>query len=253
VQLKFLTLNLFEGGVFWNNALDFLISQQPDIFCLQEAYNSYDENLAPNLRSVEILAKHFNNYYFRFAPLLRHIRQEGKIEFGNLIFSRFPIISHREVFFDIPYDPEYVREEKKGDYRRIPRNLQLAEIKANDKIINVGNVHGIWDFHGRDNPRRLQMSKIIVKEIKDRQNVILAGDFNISPDTKTIKNIEKELNSVFKESLISTFNMSHKTNPGYAAAAVDMIFVSKNIKIFNKSCLQVDVSDHFPLICRLDF
>ncbi len=252
MKLKFLTLNLFEGGVFWNNMLDFLIKENPDIFCLQEAYNSYDENLAPNLRSAELLAKQFNTYYFRFAPLLRHIRPEGKIEFGNLVFSRFPIISHQEIFFDIPYDPDFIKEKCHGDFQRIPRNMQRVEIKLNGKIINVFNVHGIWGFHGRDTQRRLKMSEIIVKEIKDKENVIMAGDFNLSPNTKTIKKIENHLVSVFGTSLVSTFNMKRKTNASYGKAAVDMIFVSKNIKVLDKFCYQVDVSDHLPLGCLVE-
>lgn len=251
MKIKFLTLNLFEGGLLFDNIVDFLQKQKADIMVFQEAHNSFNEKLANNLRSIQLLAGKFSSYYFRFAPMWVDNRAEGKIEFGNAVFSRFPIISENTVFFDIPFDPNYKREDQKGDYTYIPRNMLHAEVKAEETNINIFNIHGIWGFDGRDTKRRLKMGQTIIDNIKDKKNVILAGDFNLSPDTKTVGNIEKHLVSIFGEELTSTFNMKHKSDPGYAKAAVDMIFVSKNIKVMEKACPQVDVSDHLPLICSL--
>ena len=100
--------------------------------------------------------------------------------------------------------------------------------------------------------RRLQMGRIIAKEIQDKKTVILAGDFNLQPDTDTVKLITKHLTSVFGSSLISTFNMKRKTNPGYATAAVDMVFVSTDIRVLSAKCPQVEISDHLPLVCELE-
>lgn len=252
MKLKFLTLNLFEGGLLFDNIIDFLHQQKADIFVLQEAYNSHDEKLAPNLRSIQLLSKEFKSYYFRFSPMFLDNRAEGKIEFGNVVFSRFPITADKVIFFDIPYDLNFKREDKKKDFTHIPRIMQNLEIKAVKTKINVFNIHGIWGFHGRDTSRRLKMGQTIIEKIKGKKNVIMAGDFNLSPNTRTVGNIQKYLISVFGERLTSTFNMKHKNDPGYAKAAVDMIFVSKNIKVIEKSCPQVDVSDHLPLVCLLE-
>jgi endonuclease/exonuclease/phosphatase family metal-dependent hydrolase len=56
---------------------------------------------------------------------------------------------------------------------------------------------------------------------------------------------------VFGEELKTTFNMKHKDNPGYATAAVDMMFISPDIKVSEKACPEVDVSDHLPLVVQL--
>ncbi|MBI3620307.1 hypothetical protein HY214_04160 [Candidatus Roizmanbacteria bacterium] len=95
------------------------------------------------------------------------------------------------------------------------------------------------------------MSKVIIDEIKDKENIILAGDFNVKPKTKTITDIENYLVNVFKNELKSTFNMRQKTDPGYATAVVDMIFVSRNFKVAKHSCPDIDVSDHLPLVAEL--
>ena len=46
--------------------------------------------------------------------------------------------------------------------------------------------------------------------------------------------------------------MKRKTDPGYAAAVVDMIFISKNIEVISHDCPQVDISDHLPLVCKFN-
>ena len=114
---------------------------------------------------------------------------------------------------------------------------------------------GIWGLDGGDNSARFKMSDIIVEQIKDKEKVLLAGDFNLKPNTQTIKNIEKYLTNVFKDELKSSFNLSRKNLekfPGYATAVVDMLFVSSDIKLLTHSCPQVDVSDHLPLICEFE-
>ena len=93
------------------------------------------------------------------------------------------------------------------------------------------------------------MSQKIVNNLQGKEHVILAGDFNLQPNTQTISNIEKQLKNVFRGELKTTFNMKRKDNPGYASAVVDMIFVSKHIKILKHYCPNVDVSDHLPLVC----
>lgn len=46
--------------------------------------------------------------------------------------------------------------------------------------------------------------------------------------------------------------MRRKSNPGYATSVVDMIFTSPDIRVVSKSCPDVDLSDHFPLIATLE-
>jgi endonuclease/exonuclease/phosphatase family metal-dependent hydrolase len=119
-------------------------------------------------------------------------------------------------------------------------------------ILNIFNIHGIWGLDSKDNERRLKMSKIIVDEIKNKENVILAGDFNVNPNTKTIENIELYLKNVFKDELKTTFNMKQKVGKGYVTSVVDMIFVSKYINAIRHYCPDLDISDHLPMVCILE-
>jgi endonuclease/exonuclease/phosphatase family metal-dependent hydrolase len=96
------------------------------------------------------------------------------------------------------------------------------------------------------------MARIIAEQVKGFQNVILAGDFNMNPDTESISLIEQELKSVFSSDLKSSFNMNHKKNPNFASAVVDMIFLSKPITVIEKYVSNVDVSDHLPLFVKIE-
>lgn len=255
MRLKVITLNLFQGGLYFKNIKDFLKKENPDVLCLQEANDNKDKKLAENFRSIETLKEILPNYYYHFAPELLEIREEGKIPVGNAIFSRFPITKTNAIFYDIPYGEyeAYLENDIKYDFSIKPKNLEYTQIKLNGIKLNFFNTHGIWGHNGKDTRRRLRMGQIIINNIKDKNNVVLAGDFNLSPITQTIMNIEKHLKNVFTDDLATTFNIRLKPHHGdYAASVVDMVFVSKDIRILKKYCPDVDVSDHFPLVCVLE-
>lgn len=254
MKIKFISLNLFEGGILFDNVFDFLDKEKPDVVALQEVYDGKDIDLPKNLRSLEVLKEHFKSWDYHFAPEFLLVRDEGKIEIGNAIFSKFPINKTITKDFGIPYG-EHPLVPPDGDFSTNPRNIQCCEVEVNKKTINVCNLHGIWGLSGEDSPERLKMSEVITDLIQDKDNVILAGDFNLRPNTKTIENIEKHLTNIFKDELATSFNLKRKNLekfPGYATSVVDMIFASKDLKIIFHNCPQVDVSDHLPLICEFE-
>lgn len=248
--ITFLNLNIWLGGKLFDQVFTFLKKENADIIHLQEVNNGSDTRWERQFRTLEFLKREFPSYYCVFAPHVLDRRPFGKVEQGNAIFSRFPIHADEVIFYDVAFGERSEEEEK--DWSTWPCNLQHATIQVGGTKLHVFNTHGPWGIDGKDNPRRLRMSKVILQHIQMREHVILSGDFNVRPNTVTIQNIEHHLTNVFGNELISTFNMKRKDNPGYADSVVDMIFVSKNIKILEKDCPTVDVSDHLPLICKLE-
>jgi endonuclease/exonuclease/phosphatase family metal-dependent hydrolase len=251
MKLKCITLNIWFGGKLFDNIIAFLKKENPDILLLQEVYDGTDEVLEKRFRSFHEMKKLLDFSFADFASGFLDTVQNGfRVDRGNAIFSKFPIVKKENIFFDILYSTTYIDSEKTAPFA--PRNMQHVLIQLPEKKLNVFNVHGIWREHGEDDAERLRMSDIIMQHTKNKEHVLLAGDFNLKPNTQTVHNIEKYLHSVFNNSLISTFNMKHKTKNGYATAAVDMFFISKNIKIQNAMCPAVDVSDHYPLLVNLE-
>ncbi len=259
MKLKVIDLNLWQGRLL-EQAVDFLKLENPDIILLQEVF---DGHTADNdaLNSLSILKAKLGEYKFQaFAPAFFVVVDGVEIPQGQAIFSKFPIQNVRAIFYDVPYGPMELnvadlKEEvhvNKSDGSTIPRNLQHALIQADDKTLHVFNTQGVWGYNGLDSPRRIAMGQVIADNVAGKSNVILSGDFNMDPNTQAMAQVEKYLTSVFKYNLPTTFNMKRKTNPGYAEAAVDMFFVSPEIKVLNQACKQVDVSDHLPLVVELD-
>lgn len=248
MEFKFISLNIWKGNLI-DKVVAFLDKEKPQILALQEVFNGKDKKREKKYWTYQYLQKKLDLPYSFYAPECLYKLDEGKVEHGNAIFSRFPLKDQEVRFYDIEFSQDYV--DKPGNYENHPHNLQHARAEVKDKNLHLFNTHGIWGLSGRDNQRRLQMSRTIVETVKNHKHVVLAGDLNLQPDTQTIKNIEKQLDNVFKDKLISTFNMKRKSNPGYKTAVVDMIFVSPAIEVLDRCCPQEDISDHFPLVCTL--
>jgi endonuclease/exonuclease/phosphatase family metal-dependent hydrolase len=237
-----------------DNILAFLKQEDPDIISLQEVYNSHDESMPRNFRTLDVLNKELTLPYSGFSPAFKNTKKEKEAVQGNAVLSRFPISKTTEMFYDEPYKEYFDHEQNPKEFPFVPRNLQHCEIQLERLTLNVFNTQGIWGTDGHDNERRLQMGNIIYEEVTKTKNVILAGDFNLFPDTKAMEPIQQELHNVFKNELTTSFNMKRKTDPNtnYATSVVDMMFVSQNIKVLEHSCPEVDISDHLPLIATLE-
>ena len=249
MQLKFITLNLENGGSMIERAAEFILHEKPDILFLQEAYNGLDTNLPERLRSVTVLQNASKFEHSSFAPAFFELSQN--LERGNAILSRFPFSLKKAINFVAPY--EKIREyDLEPDYRMSPRILQSDVVEINGTSVKLLNMHGAWDFHGNDTEVRFDQSKLLLNEFDERDIVITAGDFNMFPETKAIALIEQRLENVFGNSLRTTFNMKRKESPSFATAVVDMVFISKHFKVIQKNCPQIDISDHLPLVVVLD-
>lgn len=250
MHLKILSLNLFEGGLFWENIEAFLLREKADIMCFQEAFDS-DENQPLSFQSIKRLRSLFPKYHYYHSPEMHETWPHGSGDTGNAIFSKFPIVDQKTVFLHRAYE-RIIRPADEKDFSHYPKNMQHVVVEIDRKQLHVCNLHGIWELSGGDTPERLQMSEIISKEIADHQPLILMGDFNLRPNTQTIAKIEEKLTNAFKDKLTTTFNMRHKTNPGYATAVVDMFFASHDVKVLTAECPEDDVSDHKALVVTID-
>lgn len=250
MHLKILNLNLWEGGLLWENIESFLRLENPDILCLQEA-NTGTADQPENFHTLERLTPLFPEYYSYFSPELHQTWPDGTNgDAGNLIFSRFPIAEQKTIFLHGEYE-RIIRDEAKG-FSHYPKNMQSVILDVGEKSLHVLNMHGVWGLDGGDTPERLKMSEMIIDEIRGKSPLVLMGDFNLKPDTETIRNIEAHLTNVFAGEMESSFNMRHKTNPGYATAVVDMFFATSDIQIVAKSIPDDDVSDHKPLLVSVE-
>ncbi len=238
--MKIISLNTWGGRIHEPLLNFFEKHKDADIFCLQEIYHEArgkendDEyqndahNLFIDIRNI------LNNHKGYFRPAVGDY-------YGLAIFVKNDI--HVEQEGDISI---YSVEEYKGGGNH-SRNLQYIKLIDKESKLLVANVHGIWNGKGKtDTPERLEQSKRI-KEFLNEMNskTVLCGDFNLLPDTKSVKILEEDMENLVKEYGVSTTRSSYYTKPEKFA---DYIFVTSGIKVKDFKVLQDEVSDHLPLL-----
>ncbi len=101
--VKFVSLNMWHGGVLLDEILQFLNEQNADVVLLQEVYNGSDPSLPQQYRSLQVLNECLGYGFHDFvADYLDLDRTNGKAQRGNAILSRLPIVKKEAIFFDNP-------------------------------------------------------------------------------------------------------------------------------------------------------
>jgi endonuclease/exonuclease/phosphatase family metal-dependent hydrolase len=253
MKLKVMSLNMWHGGYLWDAAVEFIKSEDADILLLQEAYDGHDPSTERRFRMMDEFNSLLGYEYSDFAKVMNYVTPEGSFPHGNAIFTKFPITSRSFSYFTEPSPGRDEYEDIPENWPILPSVLQHVELDTLAGTVDVFNMHGVWDLDGDSySQNRQKMRDVILDDIADKKNVIVAGDSNAKASNRAMRELEPQLKRVFGQELKSTFNMRRKDNPGYATAAVDLIFVSPNIEVLDKSCPDVDVSDHLPVIATLE-
>lgn len=256
MKLKFIHLNIFMGGLFWDNLVSFLKSEQPDILAMQEVYECADPNAQPRFNTLANLQKVLALPYKAYAPTMRRM-SEGKIFlspaplWGTAFLSKFPLTQVSTHYLDVPYNDHWIDD---GQYETsVPRAMQYATADVGEAALHLFNVHGIWSTHGKDTERRLAMSKMIVEKIQDKHPAILCGDFNVNEGTESMNLIGHTMTDLFRGERVTSFNMKRKpADSGYKDAIVDFVFTSPDVRTLSHKQPNVDASDHLPLVCEFE-
>ena len=251
--MKILTLNTWYRGERFENIKKFLVDERADFYFLQEVFNGNRQDLNEKFRAVNVFQKLFPTFHFYFsAAILDTRKKEGDVENGQLLMSRWPFTSTEALFVDVPYGA--YDEESMSGFSNFPSLIPTGTVSIDGKMLTLCNVHGPVNLKGReDDQRRLRMRDILLGHITE--HTIIAGDFNVCPETQTIRSLEDRLTNVFKGKFETTFNTKWKdlkAQPGYATAVVDYVFVSKGIRVMRALSPKVDVSDHMPLAVEVE-
>ncbi len=251
--MKLISLNTWGGRAGKENLLSFFkkYKDSVDIFCLQEIWSApythlegvvaggkeidHSEIMVHGLQQISELLSEFTPYF----------RPHHGDHYGLLIFVRKTIQVKDEgeifVYKHKGYKPE-------GDIGNHARNIQFINLVENGNSLTVINFHGLWNGKGKgDSEDRIVQSRNIGNFIMTvKNNIIFCGDFNLSPQTESIKLIENlGLRNLIVENNIQSTRTSFYKKPDKFA---DYMFVSPNIKIKDFRVLLDEISDHAPLL-----
>jgi endonuclease/exonuclease/phosphatase family metal-dependent hydrolase len=241
--MKLITLNIW-GGHVRNPLLEFIqLYKDTDIFCFQEVYHNApkkisDEDRALSLNIFAEVQALLPEHQGFFKPVVDNV-------YGLGTFVKKPIDVLGEGEVTIHHNPDYP-----GHGPTHSRNLQWVECCINDQIYSIINVHGLWNGKGKtDSPERLAQSQRIHDFIATvRAPKVLCGDFNLRPDTESMRILEKDMINLVKIHNVQSTRTSYYPK---AEKFADYIFTSPEINIHHFEVLKNEVSDHAPLL--LDF
>ena len=213
----------------------FLVDKSPDIICLQE----YRGNIID-----------LPNYPYRFEFL-----RGNNIKYGQVIFSKFPILNKGSV-----------------DFSSMSNNAIFVDLKIHNDTIRFYNVH-LQSFALENEIDLSTINTIQKKEIVTnlsntfitqqsqvdvlRNSIdnspyknVLSGDFNNTAFSYTYKNL---ING-FKDSFMLKGNgLGITFNYNYIPLRIDFILVDDNFRVNQFKTYKINLSDHEPIFSEFYF
>ena len=253
--MKLISLNTWGGKVF-QPLLGFIDEQadDTDVFCFQEMFDSpvavtTSSGTRTNLHTeISRLLPDFAGY---FSPAYDGLDIDGNFDFR---FSYgLSLFLHSKVSVKRYSGDEFIYGTRNCEKLTcFSRSLQHVTIVHHGLKYSIAHFHGLWNGKGKgDTPDRIEQSRR-VRSIVDRLEgeKILCGDFNLEPGTQSLAILEEGLvNLVTESGITNTRSYTYYPKPCRYA---DYVLTSPAIGVTLFSALEVDVSDHLPLVLEFD-
>ena len=250
-----MALNTWGGRAGENNLLEFFSTHKDvDIFCLQEVWSApyvdfeghsaggvaidHTQIMTEGMQKISAVLSDHNNYF----------RPHFMDNYGLLMMVKkdLELIAEGEIF--VYKEKGYIPD---GDIGKHARNIQYVTLIIENRPITIVNFHGLWNGKGKtDTEDRIQQSQNIINFIQSLNGeCVICGDFNLLPDTESIKIFERfGLRNLINKYGIKSTRTSYYTKPEKYA---DYVFISNGITPKDFRVLSDNVSDHAPLLIEI--
>lgn len=254
-DIKILTYN--TCGLGQNNSmnngravLDFIKSEDPDIVCLQE----YTAQGRPDGLTERKIRKILSKYpYYHYNAASKHTGS------GLAIFSKYPIKRTQPITYKSRYNCSCLYElDVKGQRITVINNhLESNQLSKEDKAFynemirhfdsdKIGEIRTtlIHKLGRAYRVRAVQADQL--REVIDKQKnpVIVCGDFNDTPISYCYKHIRGDMKDAFRESGFG-FGITYHENK--FLFRIDHILHSDAFTSYNAKVHHVKYSDHYPV------
>lgn len=263
--MKLISLNIW-GGRLYEPLVEFVKKHRDsaDVFCFQEVLASARSDIETSngnrVHILDELAAALPDFSYAF-----HVDEEGADSAGPVDFDLkdgqatflkkpLPMISSGEIPL-FSGDAENSELFHKKTFR--PKNFGYIRIPWKKKTLTVANVHA-FTFRGDnklDMPERIEQSRRIKEFLaNERGSIVLCGDFNLFPDTESIRMLENPLVNLITQYGIARTRST--ISPWYGTPDeqkfADYAFVSPDLEVTHFEAPDEKISDHLPLILEFN-
>jgi endonuclease/exonuclease/phosphatase family metal-dependent hydrolase len=236
-----------------SRAINFVISERPDIAFFQEYYSKTNKPTSPSVRFETELGLNYN-----------YISQKTKdADRGLAIFSRYPIIyqelAHRDghcyaMIADIVIGDDTIRcinvHLQSVGFTNTNYNYIDSLGLQNENLTHTGAVAISNKLRLAFEKRTFQANQIKFLIENSPYKIIVAGDFNDTPNSYTYHRIRGKLRDAFVE-CGSGFGASYERF-GFPLR-IDYFMADSNLHFKNLRNYDVDYSDHHPISTTIGF
>ncbi|MDQ6860588.1 MAG: endonuclease/exonuclease/phosphatase family protein [Verrucomicrobiota bacterium] len=205
-----------------------IASMNADVVGLQEL--DANRQRSAHVKQAELIGQQLGWHHI-FEPAM----QNADEQYGNAIISRFPLSSRRSI--QLPGEGSW--------YCRETRIALWAEAVTQFGQVSIVNTHFAL---GR--AERFRQAELLARELTADEPLILLGDFNSLPGSRSIKLLSRVLRNVRTELNSPRLHRTYPTR--LPAIAVDHIFASPGLRPLSiashRTVLSRVASDHFPLV-----
>ena len=242
-----------------------------DIICLQEVL------ITPDANQVEQLSWHFPQHTPIFGAAIDRLDIRGRLQFGNLILCRLPVLQIVHHKLPQPAEPatkhmprqaiEIITNFNQNPLRVVTTHLEYFAARQRSAQVNylVAHHQECLQRHLRPSPAGGQLQ---FQSMKETPLSIYCGDFNLTVGSEDYKTMAGLINTPTDSALIDCWTKLNGAKPHPSTCGIfdhvqwqegahcrDFFFASYDIAS-RVSAMDVDVqtaaSDHQPLVITLD-
>lgn len=254
IDMKILSLNTWGGRTGKEAFLNFIKeNKDSDIICLQEVHDSnwkYINEIASGSSLENVMVDQFKDMKEVLSEHVGYFDPSLEENYGLAVFSKKNLNISEQGNVFVYKEKGYVPDDDIGNHAR---NIQYLTFNKDGKDYTVINFHGLWNPLGgkHDIEDRITQSQNIVHFMsKLSGEIILIGDFNLNPDTQSLKMLEDfGLRNLIKEYNITSTRSELYTKPGKYA---DYCLVTEGVEVKDFKVIETNISDHLPLILEIE-
>ena len=166
--IKLVSLNV-EKSRHIDRGQSFLREVQPDVFCVQELYESAIPQIAATLSGAEYL----------YEPMTKRMREEPPEIQGIAIFSRLAIQKHDIRYYKGTRDavPDSIQSDP-STYGNTNRVVITCDVEKGGMMYRIATNHFAWTPDGKPDDVQREEIHLLLDILRDLDEFVLAGDFN---------------------------------------------------------------------------
>lgn len=251
--MKIIQVNV-QYGFLLSPLVELINKERPDIVCTQEIVESaLPIGLSENYQTLSQIKQQTGYPYTFLAPTYGADAFNTHLEFGNAVFSKWPIENQQT----IPITGDYIPTQTARDFDYNIRNLQTCSLDINGKKLSVANHQGyLAGAHSRGDDTSVAAMQKVAKSLAALPHpLIFCGDLNVAPNTTTVSVLDSlDLRNLTAENNIrTTLSKIHRApEKDRSSVPCDYIFVSDDVQVQNFRLADEVVSDHKALVLEFD-